>query len=387
MSPPHAAKWMQTHRAQFGKRPLSGLTLPGSHDAGTYQIKFGTSAALESHVITQERSIYDQLGLGVRRFDIRPTLASENDETKPSWNSGHYSNTTIGWQGASCTPIDDIVVDVNNFTSENAELIVLDVSHVQAFQIHTVITDQRGASEADWLDLMERLSKIERLFTMDPPERNKKALQTYDVDTFIGNNKAAVIVLVEDCPYPDQLFAHRLWPKTMSNGQEFLDSSGTSINRPQDTEDAIFATLKTPLESIFGNSSSALSIAQKLQEEKFPDVLQKAIDGLPANLATDRIINADLLTFCIAIMYLKLNIAQGLDGNKIVVYGGALITDAKVHDRIQQAIDKGTSFEVSNDNLGTDPWPGLKKSCGVYYKQNGQIKGRWAPEFSALLFS
>lgn len=88
----------------------------------------------------------------------------------------------------------------------------------------------------------------------------------------------------------------------------------------------------------------------------------------------DRIQNVDLLTFCLAIGYQRYNMAKGLH-SKVVVYGGALVTDQDAHNAIQHAIDNGGSFAATNSSLRCDPWQGMTKSCAVFYERDGIIKG------------
>ena len=72
--------------------------------------------------------------------------------------------------------------------------------------------------------------------------------------------------------------------------------------------------------------------------------------------------------------------------NMVMVYGGYLVTDQDAHNAIKDAIDNGKSFTVTNDNLRSDPWPGMIKSCALFYEQHGLIKGRFAQENFSLHF-
>ena len=88
---------------------------------------FGTKA----NVVTQSKTIYEQLELGVRKFDIRPKLV-------PSiglpWSCGHGTDDpnlgVLGWQGGLGASIQDVVRDINRFTEDKAELIFLEVNEI-----------------------------------------------------------------------------------------------------------------------------------------------------------------------------------------------------------------------------------------------------------------
>src|SRR5688572_604235 len=133
MTPATSASWMQTHREAFGPRQLYKLCIPNSHDAGTYRLEYGTTGGGKGPVLTQTKSIREQLELGVRRFDIRPTFANLPGTAEFSWNCGHYTGQAagkIGWQGGSCAPIQEVVNQINDFTNDHAELIILDITHI-----------------------------------------------------------------------------------------------------------------------------------------------------------------------------------------------------------------------------------------------------------------
>ena len=392
MAPASSARWMQMHRHLFGDRPLSELCIPGSHDAGTSRRSFGTTFGTESNVLTQIKSIFDQLELGVRRLDIRPMLANPSGETVTSWSCGHYTGEAegkIGWQGANCVPIKEVVDDLNRFTKDNAELVIVDISHVYRIFINNPISSTKGSpSLSEWQDLFKLLAGINNRFTLERSGGVRdKPFQDYNLNQFIGNNQAAVVVLVDEYSGHDEIFQNGCWPAYMTNGQPYLGLGGASVTRMQSTGDAIGSTFS--LLQVFGpeyNSDSVLSLSKKEQDKQFPWLLQQlASEGYPAVIYMDRIQNVDLLTFCLAVGYQRYNMAKGLH-SKVVVYGGALVTDQDAHNAIQHAIDNGGSFAATNSSLRCDPWQGMTKSCAVFYEQDGIIKGRWAQENFGLHF-
>lgn len=136
---------MQTYRHIFGNRPISEPCIPESHDAGTSRLGCHTIFGTESNVLTQTKSIFDQLELGVRRLEIRPTLTAD------TLACGHYTGEAekkIGWQRGSCLEIKEVVDDLNHFTKDNAELVIVDITHFQRIIIDDPISSTRMAKAA-----------------------------------------------------------------------------------------------------------------------------------------------------------------------------------------------------------------------------------------------
>lgn len=59
---------------RFGDVPLCQLPIPGSHDSGTY----GTFTVQDSAARTQNKTLAQQLALGIRYFDLRPLVDSDS---------------------------------------------------------------------------------------------------------------------------------------------------------------------------------------------------------------------------------------------------------------------------------------------------------------------
>ncbi|KAF4450564.1 PLC-like phosphodiesterase [Fusarium austroafricanum] len=386
MAPAHSSSWMQTHRDAFGSRPLYKLCIPNSHDAGTYRLDYGTSGGGKGPVLTQTKSILEQLNIGVRRFDIRPTFANRPGTAEFSWHCGHYTGEAadkIGWQGGSCASIQEVVNQVNEFTKDNAELIILDISHTYAINISNPISStSRDVNPDEWASLFSTLKGINCLFTVDRVGGDHgKPLQDYLLDEFIGNGKAAVIVPVDEYSNRQELIRHGFWPVHTLEGKPYLSLGGTSVTHTQNNSEAIWSVL------LPSGADSVLNLAAKEQQERFPWLLQQlASESLSASSITmDRIENADLLTFCLAVSYYRYYQETGRSEQPVVVYGAALITNANAQEQIQAAIQQGRSISADNQLL-TDTWEGIHKSCAVLYSHGGLVKGRWAREGSQLHF-
>lgn len=84
-----------------------------------------TPFVTEDQCLCQSMSVYGQLVSGSRFLDIRPVVAGGKFAT------GHYSmvGKAVGWQGMNGERIKDIIADVNRFTADNRELVIINLSH------------------------------------------------------------------------------------------------------------------------------------------------------------------------------------------------------------------------------------------------------------------
>ncbi|KAF3810801.1 hypothetical protein GCG54_00002978 [Colletotrichum gloeosporioides] len=203
----YSQQWMQLHNATLGNLPLKHITLPSSHDAGTSYVhnNLRTELGLDDMVLTQTRSILDQLNLGVRYLDIRPVLTSKSStQDAPSWHCGHYTNVgdAVGVQGASCVPIQKVVDDINTFTRKNPELVVIHIKRTQRIHISPATSSdplggkstEREPTQREWEDFFGLLKRLENLHTVESPGASKHTyLHDLPLKYFIGNGKPAGI--------------------------------------------------------------------------------------------------------------------------------------------------------------------------------------------------
>lgn len=106
------AGWMGDHLPAWGGRKLSQLVLPAAHDAGMYRggpLGWGQTQCL---------SIYDQLRVGVRWFDLRP-----------KWAHGKF----VIYHGPVEGPdLAEVLADLKKFAAQEPhELILLKLSHFE----------------------------------------------------------------------------------------------------------------------------------------------------------------------------------------------------------------------------------------------------------------
>lgn len=123
--------------------------MPGSHDAGMGTFTGGTIGAHLANTQTQYLDFYGQLMAGSRYFDLRPVISNGK------WVSGHYAEVGEIWLGGNGQPIAEIIQQINKFTAQYKELIIINLSHCYD-------TDNNWAdlTQAQWNALFETLKGI-----------------------------------------------------------------------------------------------------------------------------------------------------------------------------------------------------------------------------------
>lgn len=184
--------WMQGMLPAIGKKPLRHISIPGSHDAGMSAITGGTGFTNAMNCQTQTKNIGDQLTLGARYFDLRPTIAGGD------YVSGHYSdthNSLVQWQGANGESFDDIIDQINAFTASHSELIILYASHM----LNTDVGEgnYRGFTQDESDALLDKMRNINYLYSAPDPYMDISLLSLED---FIGSGnrgQPSVVVVVD----------------------------------------------------------------------------------------------------------------------------------------------------------------------------------------------
>ncbi|NJL29009.1 MAG: hypothetical protein HC897_14535 [Thermoanaerobaculia bacterium] len=184
--------WMQANLESLGSRPLRHLCIPGSHDSGTSVITSGTAFGTANNTQTQTLDILGQLQCGVRYFDVRPVIS------QGQYFTGHYTGPidlpVIGpsMQGTNGQSIASIISDVNTYTAEHQELVVLYLSH--DFETDLGNASYPPFSQADWNGLLTQLLALNHRFVA--PNPTTVDLTQLTLNDFIGS-QAAVIVVVD----------------------------------------------------------------------------------------------------------------------------------------------------------------------------------------------
>ena len=192
-NPPVA--WMQSTLSNIGSKTLREIAMPESHDSGMSQMTHW-DGGVPHNSLTQFVNVYQQLVFGARFFDIRPVLSHGKFYT------GHYSKVLSSQAGASGRTINDIVKDINRFTSEHpGELIILDLSHDMNRD-----KGYRKLAPMEWHKLFGILKGINDLWVGSNSAPDD--LTTLPLSTFItpGSKSTVLIRIPGSVPLPGHEF-------------------------------------------------------------------------------------------------------------------------------------------------------------------------------------
>ncbi|MDQ6962969.1 MAG: hypothetical protein Q9M28_10685 [Mariprofundaceae bacterium] len=146
---------MLDSRSVIGNKTLKDICIVGSHDSGMSKSKLRTAGALDCNTITQTKNIENQLNYGVRFFDIRPVISGGNFYT------GHYSKIKkmgfTTWQGGRGQSIENIIDNLNSFTKDREEAVILNLSH--AYNTDTGNSSYKDFTNEEWTNLLSMIKK------------------------------------------------------------------------------------------------------------------------------------------------------------------------------------------------------------------------------------
>lgn len=173
--------WMQQGMGSLGNRTLKQICMPGSHDAGMGTFKAGTVGAHFANSQTQYLDIYGQLMAGSRYFDIRPVISSGQ------WVAGHYSEVENVWLGGNGQALSDMIKQINDFTKQYKELVIINLSH-------TLDTDNdyKDLTQDQWNKLFDTLKVVNNRFTVNNP--GKEDFSNHVLGDFITDGASVFIV-------------------------------------------------------------------------------------------------------------------------------------------------------------------------------------------------
>jgi hypothetical protein len=176
--------WMQQSMGSLGNRTLKHICMPGSHDAGMSVFKPGTFGANFANTQTQYLDFYHQLMAGSRFFDLRPVIS------KGQWVAGHYSSIEGVWLGGNGQSIREIMQQINDFTKEHKELVIINLSH-------TLDTDNKykDLTQDQWNKLSDELKAINNRFTL-PASTSTVDLTSKPLGDFI-TDRASVLIIAQ----------------------------------------------------------------------------------------------------------------------------------------------------------------------------------------------
>ena len=189
MTTVNSVSWMQDNLATLGNKTLRQLCMPGTHNTGMGTFVSGTAFAAPCNTVTQTSLLLGQLQLGARYVDIRPVIHAGQFYT------GHYTELNIvgvnTWQGANGQSMASVISDINAFTNNNPELVIVYLSH--DLDTDAGNSQYSAFSQAQWNSLLtqmqENISNLKVALVGD--------ISQVTLNEYIGDGQAAVIVVVD----------------------------------------------------------------------------------------------------------------------------------------------------------------------------------------------
>ncbi|CZR51222.1 uncharacterized protein PAC_01097 [Phialocephala subalpina] len=341
-NPPES--WMHDIYDRISCLSLREIAMPGTHDAGMSEFNGGAGAAVPADTLTQTLNIGDQLKYGARWFDLRPVIAGGQ------WATGHYSFTLNAWRGGNGQNIASVISQINDFTSNNQELIILDLTH--GYNTDVFNGDENNhLTQDNWDDLINVLLGIKHRIT---GLSSSVDLSTMLVSDFIKDGPAVLIIIDDSIEggggvefsskvssgffSPNQLPVYNNYANSDNPTQMYNDQIGKMLSkRPNATSEMFLLSwtlTQTWVEIINPLFASLLDMAiepnialydvlwEKMSSTQYPNIL--LIDSYPAN--------GDVVALAMAINYhfagkcISLNNPFGKLGQAILsVGGGSLI--------------------------------------------------------------
>ncbi|KAI9892544.1 MAG: hypothetical protein M1814_001233 [Vezdaea aestivalis] len=344
--PPRASSWMQDNLSWLKDLPI-GKILHMPHDSGMDRMSHHTMLAGEDNVLTQIRSMYDQLQLGVRWFDVRPMLHHG------TFYCGHATHTgSVGWQALSGT-------------------------------------DERNLMR----QLFEGLQHVYRAVSEENVLEQK-------LDKYVGTEGCVIIATRADASE-----GNKIGDDVFQDIERFVTDFMMPVTSALYMQDDFAAIFSSPFVKVFDLVSHRIhniGRSEAMQPKWFPgqpQALMRFTGGKERATTgqifqTDRVCDEAPLNMCLAASRAQWCTAMnGQVGEAIDAYGGKLFLDKQVVERVQEKANTGELFQIDNSLFGgDDPWLSSPKSCCIMSSQHINGDGllwnaRFAREYSWIDFA
>jgi len=177
--------WMSDHLSSLGKKKIKHLILPASHDSGMSVVTQSTEFSNSSNTQTQQFNFKEQLDAGIRYFDLRPVIGGGQ------FYLGHYTRLKIENLGAIIGSrglcLNDFIEQVNGFTKNNKELIIIRISHAYNTDSH----ERKkcwGFNETEWKEFINALKKLNDRCSLKMTDLSNQYLED-----FVGTSGGLVL--------------------------------------------------------------------------------------------------------------------------------------------------------------------------------------------------
>jgi hypothetical protein len=299
--------WMGRNKEALRKWAFRDICILGSHDAAMSVLNAKLDPFSSEHnILTQSVSIYDQLNLGARYFDIRPAVLDDGHDAKiathHSINLRLFPVGGFGQHFHSNFDENDIINDVNKFLQENPnEIVILKISHVASFYREYAHLERRAMTNACWRKLDESLMRITKPV--------KTAIATGDVgETPLGvfwDNGANVIIYFDEYPASlnlsgkDRYFKFNIYDE-YSNTSNFDKMRANQIAKLKANAPTKFFLASWTLTQLNGNIREEASKANMRLGELTAEIENNPL-VFPNIVYIDNIVNNDPYDHCLHI--------------------------------------------------------------------------------------
>lgn len=333
--PRHISGWMQANLDRIGDKRLNDFVwLPSSYDSGMYALtRRSDRLAREASVLTQSKSVGDQLRLGVRRFDIRPMY----DPDSSNWYAAHggVPLELIGWVVGIGPSLNEVIADINGFTKDHAELIVLNVTHI------------KHISNGDEIKIHHRHllpSLFNQLFTaIDNVYLGQSDVQSMTLRELIGGGESKVIISVNDEEINLQDMGDVPGRLTKFDAQ-----CAHSITRvPSDFTEEFHPHREDIREKAKVKQNSERRHAPRKMWES------RASGGCCSVFDLENVFDMAPMTICLAATVARIIAARPpIEPDVVIVYNGKLIDDPKIKAKVAQLAKNQRELIISGNSFG-----------------------------------
>ena len=283
----NGANWMRENLHILGNRTLDSICITGSHDAGMSKQE-KEDKPIDRSTLTQTVSVGKQLEYGARYFDIRPVIVANGE-----YATGHYGSLKdILWFGANGQKLDDIVNDINAFTANHRELIIINLSH--SLNTDDRIIKKHSFIQEEWDGAFKILGKINFLYA------TQKNLKKTTLNEFIEKQSAVFIVLEENADLGDYQRKGFYYKSDFDVVNEYSDKNtvyemaNIQFERMKQNRDNYFllswTLTQTPDQALDLREESIIDMANRandrLTHKLYPEISR---DNFPKILYTDNI--------------------------------------------------------------------------------------------------
>jgi 1-phosphatidylinositol phosphodiesterase len=204
-----AKNWMELYAPCIESLMLTELTLPGTHDAGTYPAKGATQYWSQ----TQYLNIHDQLEQGVRAVDLRLKIKGSGDDRFQITHDVYLMDLSL------ISVLDQINAFLN---STNKEIVILD--------FHRFVDSW---SDQDFKDLANLINKKLKDKLIPPTAKNQTLGEIWKTQgrVVVGSRK---FKSSKESFWDDAVKQHWSSVTTWSNIESYMDGQLEKVHTPKD---------------------------------------------------------------------------------------------------------------------------------------------------------